>query len=63
MNSIVSQYKIHKKQFEQKYSDLLKDMYEQFNLYWRNYPAAYHVKKPISYDDFVSYCYSISVSK
>lgn len=51
---------LQKNQFEVKYRELLKKMYHQFNSTYKSYPLEYHKKSPISYEEFVNYCYSIS---
>ncbi len=60
MIHLVSHYSLEKKQFERKYNDLLKNMYEEFKKYWQSYPLEFHRKKEISYEDFVHFCFTQS---
>ena len=57
---MISHYLIEKKYFEKEYKELLLKMYNDFNFTYEHYPLELHRKRKISYNDFVTYCFSIS---
>ena len=60
---MISHYNIEKKYFEIKYRELLKKMYNNFYMTYQTYPLEFHKKRPINYEMFVNYCFSISLNK
>lgn len=53
-------YKIRLKEFENKYREVLVDMFKELSGYWKKYPIKYNHKIDMDYTSFVKYCYRVT---